>query len=166
VGVNGILAPAPAHHAVLVAVHAWVHEPLARVSQLLDVLLLHSESDRKEMEAVAARWRVGKVWRTTLEAGEALLLDRDVRATLRPPLRRLRHVEERTVLESHVSRALAPFWTLPFPAALRSAGVVVGQTIRRNPEERWRATAARIWRAFRDARMRRWEHDRKIGFRR
>jgi len=165
-GVDGILAPAPAQHAVLVAVHAWVHEPIGRISQLLDALLLRAECEGAEIEALAERWGVGRVWSTTVEAGEGLFLDRKVRATLRPPLRRLQRVEERTVLESHAYRTFAPFWALPAPSATRSVGDRLGRTIRPKPGERWRDKLARIWRAIWHARMGRGRHERRIGFRR
>jgi hypothetical protein len=36
-GVDGVLAPDPAHHALLLAGHAWAHEPLRRLVELVDV---------------------------------------------------------------------------------------------------------------------------------
>lgn len=165
-GVDGVLAPAPAHHAVLLAVHAWVHEPLGRASQLLDTLLLLDESSRHEAASVAARWGVSKVWRTTVEAADALFLDRAARPALRRPLRSLRRVEERSVLESHVYRALAPFWGFPLPIAVRSAATMVGTAARPAPGEGWRQKIGRIWQALRNARRGRSEHERSIGYRR
>lgn len=164
--VAGIVAPAPPHHAVLIAVHAWTHEPPGRISQLVDALLLLDECDREQAAAVAAGWGVERLWRTTVDAAETVLFDRPGRPTLRPPLRKLRRVEERTVLESHVYRAFAPFWAFPLPTALRSAWILFAEAVRPAPGEGWGEKAARIWQALRHGRMGRSTHERTIGFRR
>ena len=166
VEVDGILAPAASHHAVLAAAHSWSHEPLARISQLLDATLLLHECDRDEASALASRWGVAKVWQITVETADALFLARRERPALRRPLRRLRRVEERTVVESHIYRALGPFWALPPLRALGSAAVMLSEAARPEPGEGWRAKSARIWQAFRHARMGRSQHERRIGFRR
>src|SRR5262245_51961646 len=36
-GVDGVLAPSAAHHAVLLAGHAWEHDPLSSIGALADV---------------------------------------------------------------------------------------------------------------------------------
>lgn len=166
IGVEGILAPAAAQHAVLIAVHAWVHEPVGRISQLLDALLLRAECDQADVDATAAGWGAGRVWATTVEAAEGVFFGREVRSTLRAPLRRLKRVEERTVLESHMYRTFSPFWALPLPAATHSVGVRLGRIVRPKPGERWREKLVRIWKAIWHARMGRGRHERRIGFRR
>jgi hypothetical protein len=164
--VAGILAPSAAHHAVLVAVHAWVHEPLGRISQLVDAMLLLDESGPDEAASVAAAWGVARLWQTTVEAAEAILFQRPERLALRPAIRKLRQVEERTVLESHVYRAVAPFWALPLPTAIRTAAAMFGEAVRPTPGETWSEKRSRAWRAVRHARMGRSQHERSIGFRR
>jgi Uncharacterised nucleotidyltransferase len=166
VAVDGVLALTPAHHAVLVAVHAWVHEPLGRISQLVDAALLASECDRRDISVVASRWGVGKLWRTTADAFDALLFDeRARRRTIGVPLRKLECVRERTVLESHLYRALAPFWALPPSAALAASAAAFGRAVRPAPGESWSEKAWRAQKAIRHATMRRSQHERTIGFR-
>src|SRR4051794_9214539 len=36
-GVDGVLGPSPAHHAILLTAHAWAHGPLDRISHLADI---------------------------------------------------------------------------------------------------------------------------------
>lgn len=163
--VDGLVAPSPAHHAVLVAVHAWVHEPLGRASQLVDAMLLLAESTQDEALSIAEAWGVERLWRTTIDAAEALLFGRAERATLRPAVRRLRRVEERSVLGSHLYRALGPFWALPPSSAFRATATMVGKAARPAPGESWATKLSRAWHALRHARMGRTRHERKIGFR-
>ena len=49
-GVPGLLAPCPAHHAILVAAHAWAHQPLGRLRDLVDVGALAAEADPWELD--------------------------------------------------------------------------------------------------------------------
>ena len=72
-GVAGILAPAPHHHALLLAGHAWAHEPLRRLVELIDVAALTEETDRPAVRTLARRWGCERVWRSTESAVDALL---------------------------------------------------------------------------------------------
>ncbi len=53
VGVADVLAPLPAHHALLLAAHAWAHQPLGRARDLVDVGALRAEADGAELERLA-----------------------------------------------------------------------------------------------------------------
>ena len=73
-GVAGLSAPVPAAHAVLLAAHSWAHEPLRRLLDLIDVtVVLEDEDDRRRARELAFRWGLGRVWRTTIAAADALL---------------------------------------------------------------------------------------------
>ncbi|HVA30715.1 MAG TPA: nucleotidyltransferase family protein, partial [Gaiellaceae bacterium] len=54
-GVPGIQSLPDAHHAVVVAAHAWTHGPLNNARQLLDVAILAEGIPRAELREVAAR---------------------------------------------------------------------------------------------------------------
>ena len=69
-GVDGILAPAPAHHALLLAAHAWAHQPLGRARDLVDVGAFRAEADAAEIRATARRWGIARLWETTERAIE------------------------------------------------------------------------------------------------
>ena len=118
-GIPGLLALEPARHAVVLAVHAWAHVPLGRLCRLVDIAALSQHSDREELARIARAWNVDRLRRTTQATIDSLFGDR------RRPLvghlwaRHLWDVRERTVLERHVERWLAPFSALP-PA--RAAG--------------------------------------------
>ena len=72
--IGGLLGPIPAAHAVLLAGHSWAHEPLGRLLDLIDVIVvLESEHDRRLARDLALRWGLGRVWRTTIGAADALL---------------------------------------------------------------------------------------------
>jgi Uncharacterised nucleotidyltransferase len=72
-GIAGLQRPSDAHHAVLVAVHAWRTRPYGRLLDLIDVWLLAQSAGVDRAAAVAERWDVGRLWRTTWAAAEALV---------------------------------------------------------------------------------------------
>ncbi len=112
-GVPGLLALEPARHAVALAVHAWAHVPLGRLGRLVDVAALAQSSNRDELAEIARRWNVDRIWRLTQASIDSLFGDR------RRPLvghvwaRHLWRARERTVLERHLERWLAPFSAEP-----------------------------------------------------
>ena len=165
-GSAGILAPSPAQHALLLAAHAWTHEPLGRISHLLDIALVMAECDRADLDGLAARWEATRLWTTTEAMVDALFFRRDhLRRPLRLPARKLARVEERTVLESHAYRALAPFWVLPPRDAVRTAAAALVDAIRPGQGETWPRKARRTIVALRHMFMRRSDHERAIGYR-
>ena len=77
VGAPDVLAPSPAHHVMLLAAHAWTHEPLGRISHLLDIALVTAECDRADLEDLAARWEATRLWATTVAMTDFLFFRRD-----------------------------------------------------------------------------------------
>ena len=146
-GVAGVLAPAPAHHAVILAAHAWAHEPLASAGRLLDVAAVAVEADREELEAVARRWDCRRLWGVSWAASEALFCGARAPLALRVWARHLAGVRERTVLENHVTRLAAQ----PLSGAARSAG--------RDRDEPWSRKLARARMALGNAFVARSEHE-------
>ena len=62
-GVDGILTLPPAHHALLLAVHSWAHEPLRRLRDMVDIAAMaerrRSMRDRTACPAVGASGSCG-----------------------------------------------------------------------------------------------------------
>jgi hypothetical protein len=150
-GVAGVLAPAPRHHALLLAGHAWTHEPLRRLVELIDVAALTEEADRPAVRELARRWGCERVWRTTESAVDAVLYGAAPSLALRTWARHLSAARERTVLENRIQRLAGPTWGLPkrqVPRAVLDAGVV---HVRRHDGEPWRAKLARTGSLVRNA---------------
>lgn len=160
-GVDGVLAPSPPLHAVLLAAHAWAERPLGCIGDLLDVEIVTGE-DRNEAGRLAQELGVGRVWDATTAASAALFRERTPAWPLRTWARHLRAARGQTVIESHLERVLAPFAALAPVAALGDAARAFGRTVRPQPDEGWRAKLDRVRRAFRRAFVRRREHEQRL----
>ena len=150
-GVAGILAPAPHHHALLLAGHAWVHEPLRRLREFIDVAAVTDGTDREAVRTLARHWGCERVWHTTELAVDSLLYGAAPPLALRTWARHLHGARERTLLESRIQRLAGPAWGLPMrevPRAVLDAGA---SHVRRHDGERWRTKLVRTSRLVRDA---------------
>lgn len=163
VELEGVMALPDAHHAIVLAAHAWAHEPLRRLRDLVDVAAVVQGIDRDELRAVAAGWGVERAWRTTIGAADALFLGGAPPWAVRTWARNVAKARERTVLENHLARWLAPFWALPAPVAVRALGATLAGEIRPKPGEGWGAKLSRSGRAARNALRRRSEHERTLA---
>jgi hypothetical protein len=159
---EGFQTLAPAAHAVVLAVHAWAHEPLRNLRDLIDVAVLTAEADVAEIEELARRWGVSDVWRTTHAVMEALFAAGPRPLALRLWARHLEAARGRTVAESHFERWLSPFWALPRRVALRRTSRRIAEELRPVPGELWRTKLSRAWLAIRNARVRRSSHQRVL----
>lgn len=161
-GVGGVLALPPAEHAVVLAIHAWAHEPLRRALEVVDVAAVAESADPDEMDALAAAWGVGRIWRATTRAVEALLDGRRLPPTVRPWARGLVELRERTVLESHLKRWLGGFSERPPARALAALPAAVLADLGRSSGDSWRQKALRSGVAVRHALLPRSDHDRIV----
>jgi hypothetical protein len=146
-GVDGVSTLAPEHHTLVLAAHAWEHQPLGRLGNLIDVAVMLRRSDPAAVRALARRWGCSRMWRTTHAAVRAVVLGEGHSAGAAVWARHLREVRERTVFEWHLKDVLAPTWGYPrrrVPAAIAS--------------EVGRMEFSRSWRALRNARRPRSEH--------
>lgn len=159
-GLDGVLAPAPERHALLVAAHAWMHGPLERARDLLDVGILAAEADRAELERVARAWGMEKLWRATLALAEGLFLGGRPSRAQRGWARNLAALSERTVLERHVARCVAWYTALPAGLAARAMLDEIRVDLTPDGDEGWRRKGRRSLRAARNALVPRSEHDR------
>ena len=158
-GIDGLLAPAPAAHALLLTVHSWAHVPLERLSHLVDIAAAVEETNGESVVELASAWGWRSVWRVT---------DRIVDAVLRggpaPPgwlniwTRHLSSARDRTMLEDHLARLAAPACAPPAraPAAVLAA---VGRTARPRGDESWVEKLRRSRLALRHALMEKTAHE-------
>ena len=159
VDADGYLAPSSEAHAVLLAVHSWAHEPLRRLRDMVDVAALLADCDRAAAAAVAREWGVGRLWRTTEAAVDALFFDGHPPLASRVWAQSLVRARGRTVLEHHLQRWFSDFSILPpHRAALQLPGTLVDE-LRPDPDESWRDKSRRTARAVRNGFRRRFEHD-------
>jgi hypothetical protein len=161
VGVDGFLAPDPAHHAVLLAGHAWEHDPLGRIGSLADIAAMLGDADEDLIDAVAREWGVARVWSASARALDRLLLAPRRR---RPPIwhRHLYEARERTVFEGHVERLVGAVAAAPAVAAPVAAARALSRTLRPWPGETWSEKLQRSRRSIEHASLRESDHDREL----
>jgi hypothetical protein len=162
-GIDGLLAPHDAHHALLVAAHAWVHEPLCKLRDLVDVRALASPSERAVIERTARAWRITRLWRTTDHATEAVLGRDRMPFLVRPWARHLLERRERTVFENHLWKCFAGYWALPFGSAVAATARAIGEDILPAGEEGWSDKLSRMLAASKNANMPLSRHHHRIG---
>jgi hypothetical protein len=161
VGVDGISTLPPAHHAVLLAAHAWAHEPLASAGRLIDVSLMALEADPAEADALARRWGCPRLWRVTRRVAAALVEDGRRPLAMHLWARHLRPARERNVLESHAVRTAGELWGLPRRQAATAATSALARSVSRTPGEPWAQKLKRGRSAVGDAFLAKSEHDRR-----
>lgn len=148
VGVSGILAPEPAAHAVLLVAHAWSHEPLESVGQLLDVAVLLASADHRRAGAFARAWGWVGMWNATLAVMDAVVGRKRRSLALKLWARHLLDVRERMVLEEHITRLAAPVWSLPAGAVPQAVACALRYTAVPAPDEDWMMQLRRSWLAI------------------
>jgi hypothetical protein len=157
--VPGIDTLPPEEHVLVLAAHAWAHQPLGRLGTLIDVAVVLERADAAEVERLARRWGCARMWHTTHAAIRSLLHGERRSAAVALWARHLRGVRERTVLEWHVKGLLAPIWGLPRAAAARAVLAELHATGRPEGAEPWRRKLGRSTTALRNAGVPRSEHD-------
>jgi Uncharacterised nucleotidyltransferase len=160
-GTAGIMTLPPAHHAVVLAAHAWAHDPLASAGRLIDVSVMALEADPAEADALARRWGCLRLWRVTRRAAAALVEDGRRPLAMRVWARHLRGARERTVLESHAVRTAGEAWSLPRRQAAAAAAGSLAKSVTRIPGEPWSQKLERSRTAVGDAFLAKSEHDRR-----
>jgi hypothetical protein len=162
-GVAGVGALPRAHHAVLIAAHAWAHAPLRRLRDLVDVAAMADGVDPTEIAAVARAWSLERLWRTTRSAADSVLFGAPAPRFVRLLGPHLFAVRERTVVENHLMLSLSPFGALPPARAARFAARAVATQLRPGTDEAWSEKGARAMRAFRNRHVTLGEHDQSAG---
>jgi hypothetical protein len=157
VGVDGLLAPAPEHHALLLAAHAWAHRPLGRLGQLIDVEAMSRVADAQALERTARAWGCARLLRTTRKAAAAALDGRRT-GSMRIWARHLREGRERTVVGTHLQRWLAPTCGFPWTQVPRAFTGAVWDDLRPGRGEGWPTQVQRMLAALTHARSAESEH--------
>jgi hypothetical protein len=159
-GVEGLLAPSPERHVLVLAAHAWTHGPLTRLRDLLDVAVMTAQADRDELERLAEAWGMARLWQTTDAIAAALFLGGPQPRPLRTWARNLSAVRERTVVEQHVARWVGWHAALPRRLAVRATIDELRDDLTPERGETWGRKLRRSVRAVRNAFVRRSEHER------
>jgi Uncharacterised nucleotidyltransferase len=162
VPVTGISALPRTHHAVLLAVHAWAHEPLGNLRDLIDVAAALQGTSVPDADALARAWGVERIWHTTVAAVDALLFGKRRAWPLRIWARHLGDVRERTVLETHLERWFAAFSAFPPGRAALMGLRAMGSDVHPNAEEGWPTKVQRTRRAIKNAFEGRSRHDGEV----
>jgi hypothetical protein len=162
VGVPGVLALSPPHHALLLAAHAWAHRPLSRLRDLIDIAVVAGEADPAELRALARSWGIRRVWNTTARAIDAVLGGASQPASTVIWARHLASAREQTVFESHVQNWLAALWGLPGGRAIAAAAGAVGADLVPENDEGWSAKLVRTRAALSNAFVRKSKHDQAL----
>jgi hypothetical protein len=152
VGVDGISAPNPIHHPLIIAVHAWEHDPLRSLRDLIDVAAVSAGSPDGELDRTARAWRIPGIWRTTRGAAGTLLGGERPTMPVRLWGRHLASVRERTVLDNHLQRWLHAFWEQPLHEAVAETADAFRQELLPLPGEPWHAKLTRVGYAVRHPR--------------
>jgi hypothetical protein len=148
-GIEGVLGLPPAHHALILAAHSWVELPLRRLSDIVDVAAAASLADSGEIDALARRWGMERVWRTTRAAIRFLLFDEPPHpSSLRLWARNLESVRDRTVMETHVRHLMSSFWARPPVGGVLGTGRALMETVLPAPSDTWATKLARARIAF------------------
>jgi hypothetical protein len=162
-GIDGISAPDPVHHTLILAAHGWAHEPLRRLRDLVDVVVLAGECEASEVERTARAWHLTRLWHTTDAAARALFAEETSSTVpLRTWARHLPEVRERTVAENHLQAWFANYWALPPHEALRSHAAAIGHDLTPRGGESWRRKLARAGAAMGAARAPLSDHHRAL----
>lgn len=148
----------PTHHALVLAVHSWAHEPLGRLRDMVDVAVMREAAGHEELAALARSWALERLWRATSAAVDTVLLGSAPSPPLRVWAQNLEKVRERTVFENHAQRWLSDFSIMPFGSAVvRLPGTLAAEFLPKRTE-RWPAKFMRTMRALRNAGRPRSEH--------
>lgn len=166
VGVDGLLAPHPDHHAIVLSSHAWGEIPMRKLRQLVDVLAFVEDSDREELRRLAARWGIERGWISTLAVADWLLREAPEPLLVGVWARYLRELREPNVLEMHVQEWLSPFWLAPPRTAVRKALGAVLRDLRPAPNQTWGGKVRQTIRALRHPLSSKSEHYVRLGYRR
>jgi hypothetical protein len=136
-GVDGIFAPHPLHHALILTAHAWSHEPLHTLRDLVDIAAVAATVDDDDLRRTAGAWGIRRVWETTSRALEAIFHGGRRSVPLRSWARHLPQVRERSIFEEHLARLLHPYWAEPPHRASASAARTLRASVSPLPGESW-----------------------------
>jgi hypothetical protein len=125
--VEGIMTVLPAQHAVLLAAHSWHHEPFRRLIDLIDIAAMSEGQDTTELQELANRWGVGRVWKITQLAIDAFCAGEPPQAGMCRILgNHFWEVRERTRGETRLALKTVDLWA---PMSLIAAQEIVKKIV-------------------------------------
>jgi len=142
-GVAGISAPAPLHHALMIAAHTWHHGPLQALRDLIDIAAISAQVGKRELDRTSKAWGMGRLWRTTERAIDALFYGGRETFPLWTWSRHLGSVRNRTSFEKHVTQVLGSYWGMPPRVATVLAIHELRIRVKPAPREFWRQRVTR-----------------------
>lgn len=163
VPVDGIVALPPAEHTLTLVAHSWAHTPFGSLRQLIDIAAVREKASRADLDAVAARWGLGRLWQLTDRTLDALLLDGSAPWPIRTWARNLPRGRDRTVLEVHLERWLAPFAVHVGRRAAAAAVAAMRDDLRRGRDDDWHTKLRRSRLAVRHALVRSSQHEAEVA---
>jgi hypothetical protein len=161
--IPGMLVLPAEHEALALAAHSWGETPLRRLLDLVDVAAVSAEADQRELHALAGRWGLTRLWRTTIAAVEALIFEKGNPWSLRLWARDLRSAHDRTVFQGHLRSWLSPFWALPPHRAALATVTALARDLTPAPTESWENKLTRIREALSNPARPNTEHERILG---
>jgi Uncharacterised nucleotidyltransferase len=160
---HGVTALPPPHQALVLAAHMWREVPLARLGQLIDVVLMAQAAAVGETEILARRWGIDRLWRVTDATARRVLLEETIEGGApRIWTRGLESMRERTVIESKVAQLVGPFLALPAWKAVGAATRLAGAELHPSADETWGGMVRRTLSALRQGFRRRSARDREL----
>lgn len=163
-GVDGLLLPDPAQHAILLASHAWGEIVFRRLRQLVDIVaFLEDGMDPARLEAAADAWGFRRGWRSTVDVCRWLFYGAEKPLSVRIWARHLETLREPKVIEMHLQEWLAPYWMMPPPTATRIAAAAVTRDLRPAIGQTWHDKLRQTARALRHPTSSKSEHTRRSG---
>lgn len=150
--IDGVRAPAPLHHALILASHAWEQRPLQTLRDLIDIVVVSADVDERELDRTARAWGVGRIWRTTQRAIDAIFHGGRSTVPLRSWAKHLELVRERTVLERHLALLFQGYWGMPPHSASAETLRALSHVLVPSQGETWRNKLTRTRRAIRNPR--------------
>jgi hypothetical protein len=135
-GIAGVSTPAPVHHALMLAAHAWAHgayEPLWRLRDLIDIAAVTADAREAELERTAKAWGLERLWDTTWRAIDALFYDGGSTPALRLWGRHLTEIRAQRAYERYLERLLSTYWVMPPGTATRETLRLVRAFFGREP---------------------------------
>jgi hypothetical protein len=121
----------------VLAAHAWAHDPLGHLRQLLDIAIVAADADPSELRRLAVHSGVSDVWDATVAALNALFGQSasHAEAVGSPP----RSVRGRTVFEAHLHlTSWLSLWSYSRLEDLSAGTAALAADLWPLPEEQWR----------------------------
>lgn len=135
--IDGLLAPDPAAHALLLAAHGWAHDPLRRLRDVIDIAAILQDADRSRTSAYARERGWDRLWNVTAAVTDAVTTDGALPRWLSLWTRHLLSARDRTLLEHQLAQLVAPACSVPARQAPRLLARHVRDIVAPRADEPW-----------------------------